>query len=159
MNKEQRVVIWVLCLCFLSFPVFVTIAHFWPYPTTRIDKVHLAKTEVCRGEFITFWFDGEKLTDVIPDIVVELVNGETYSIMSYKGTKTKGPLGSTRSFIVPHHVIPNSYKVQWTSTFPNNPVNNPSIRAMSDWVKIKDCGFEKGEPGKPGKDGKNFWGK
>ena len=155
MNLSTRgwLIVWILCFFVVSPWSVLLVGHYWPYETTQVDKFYVDKYVVCRGELVHFWFDGYKYTDVIPDVLVELVDGTTYSVMGYKGTRNMGQLGTKRAIIIPSHVIPGKYKIQWTATFPMNPVNNPVVKKTSDQIEIRDCNSEKGDKGDTGKQG------
>jgi hypothetical protein len=144
---------------------------FWPYNPIRVDRINIDKAVVAHGEKICFQFEGAKFMPVPVNVIIELVNGESFEIMKYSSNNAVGTKFKKRCFIVPHHIPPTKYQLKWSGVYPINALRHIPKSKLSDWIEVVEANSvlgskgEKGEqvdPGRPGKDGKagkDFWGK
>ena len=151
----------------------------YPYNPSRIDKIEVDKTNIARGERLRYTVIGEKFMDLPAAITIELINGESYPMMSYTGNMPVGKLKRSRTFIIPTHIIPGRYRVSYTGVYPVNGIRHITRKQQSEWITVtpeinhgtqgvqgvqgkqgiqgKPGGislFGKGEPGPQGKTGR-----
>jgi hypothetical protein len=109
----------------------------WPYKPLQIDSFTVDKTVVTRGDSICYTIKGEKFYDMPVDVTIELIDGESVAIMSYTANMPKGKLCRTRCFLVPYHVKPGLYRVNWTGVYTMNALNHVRVRMQSEFVRVK----------------------
>jgi hypothetical protein len=150
----KEIVFWVI----LSATAFAGIYFFalasWPYVPARVESIIPEKQSVCRGGELCFVWKGEKFYDMPVNILVELVDGERYAVMSYSSNTPKGSVFRKRCFLVPYHVKPGTYRIQWTGTYPMNAFNTVHLKAISNDIEITNhvvpVRVEKGDVGRTG---------
>jgi hypothetical protein len=126
----------------------------YPYTPLRIDSFPLDKTEVLQGGEICFTVNGEKFYDIPVDVNIELINGESMSMVNYRANNPKGLLHKTRCFVIPYHVKPGYYQVRWSGVYQMNAFNYVRLVQLSDWVVVAaDRIGERGRRGQIGDTG------
>jgi hypothetical protein len=159
---SAMVLLGMISIVIMGYGGLVTYWLVAPYEPMRIDYFILDKQVVMQGERMTFTFKGEKFLPVHADVVLELVNGETFQLMSYYVNNNVGSVLKPRPFNIPYHVQPGKYRLRWTGSWRVNPIRVIKKSITSDWIEVvcntrlKGVNGKQGPQGVPGKD---FWGK
>ena len=143
------------------FAILVIYWLFWPYEPIRVDTINVWPTTVKQGEEVHFQFVGEKFMPFPVDALIEVTNGSSIEIMTYKSNQPKGTNFKIRSFIMPFTVKPENVRIRWTGVYHVNPIRNIVFTKTSDFIKVLPdlTQGEQGKRGIQGRPGKNFWGK
>jgi hypothetical protein len=137
-NIEPRMILsWILVIAL--FCIIVMYAWLSLYPLNPIDVMSLKvnKTVIYRGEEVCYTLTAEKYHDVAATVNIELVNCERILIMSYAAQMPLGKLIRKRCFIVPYHVKPGFYQVNWSAVYDMNAFQSVRKDISSQRIEVK----------------------
>jgi hypothetical protein len=133
----STILLWVL-MGLLIFVISTSmVLTFYPYDPFRLDSISADKKVICRGQEICFTVIGEKFYDIPAYVTVDLINGETISIMNYRVHMPPGPVNRKRCFIIPYNVKPGNYRINWTAVYPVNVFKPVTRNGQSGWIEVK----------------------
>jgi hypothetical protein len=116
---------------------YIAVLTLWPYEPLRLDSITAEKSVACRGEELCFTIKGYKYHNIMAQVNVDLINSESIAIMHYPASMPAGEICRKRCFVVPHHVKPGKYKINWSATYEVNAFRNVTYRGQSEEVEIR----------------------
>jgi hypothetical protein len=169
-GRLMRYLFDALLLVVLSYVIWIGY-QLYPRTPIRVDAIVIDKTEVTQGGEICFQTLGEKLMAIPVHVTLDLVDGQSFSLVSYDSNIPPGIKFPLRCVTIPYHIVPRAYKLRWTGVYQVTFLSHYIASKDSDWFTVKKDELKEGAMGKQGiqgkigatgatgKTGKDFWGK
>ena len=127
----------ILLWCFAGLLAYSAYSLWYPVDPFDIKSLTVDKQVINRGETFCFTIVGEKNINIPVHVVVELINDENITLVSYVANNPMGKLRKKRCIVMPYHIIPGKYQLKWSGIYEVNSIRSVPKQIISDYFVVK----------------------